>query len=594
MNEAIRFAAGPKQAKPRAANMPLEVRLMARELGISPAEMEQASGMWDRLNDLHSTDPSAYAELVKESTKQVEKQQQATEGTGENDIGPAAAAAMEKVLPACQKLTPTPGFVIKSAEMRHGGEVAKLMINCCSHEAVQPPLEQSGSENRADAQSTAGLRVPMAVGKPRPCIVASEASGKAVDVVFNPCVLERAAVDRDFKNDVSALAVRWVAADTSLELGSWKHINSTYKGGTGLDKKQPVPFSVTAIDQPSERPRKDDGQRTTGIAATPESLLQRMRAAQKIQDTSNDDDTIELPGNTDTKPLIEEVGEDVVELSGEGSYDISENDQLPKRAKMAVKKGFLSNTKSKPLYPPSGSDQGQAEGVYSRFMGKCKVVDTSTMSKEDQMAAMRAHAGPPKTPSKSTPKPRMPKADPQFEKLAAEADPEYGAAVEQNDKHYCDPEVEETLGQLEMLASAVYRNDPTFTTKPDLANRETNIETPERVPERQPALGFKPGFLDQPETTTTEANSKYELLDLGSDKSGRPRIKLVVKLPAVASFDDVVLEVAARAVKLRHPPTDFKLKVPLPQGFFADPDNTKAKFSKQSSQLSVILVSCTS
>ena len=63
------------------------------------------------------------------------------------------------------------------------------------------------------------------------------------------------------------------------------------------------------------------------------------------------------------------------------------------RKKKTVKKGFLER-KPWALYP-SGSEQGesQKEGTYSRFMSKCKVVDTTTMSKEEVDAATRQYAG---------------------------------------------------------------------------------------------------------------------------------------------------------------------------------------------------------
>jgi len=59
-------------------------------------------------------------------------------------------------------------------------------------------------------------------------------------------------------------------------------------------------------------------------------------------------------------------------------------------------KGFLNKpeTKSKKsLYGKEGSSgTGMKEGTYSRFMSKCKVVDTSTMTEDEQRKAMASHA----------------------------------------------------------------------------------------------------------------------------------------------------------------------------------------------------------
>lgn len=52
----------------------------------------------------------------------------------------------------------------------------------------------------------------------------------------------------------------------------------------------------------------------------------------------------------------------------------------------AVKAGFLERVgkgKTSPLYPPEGSENGAEPGCYAKLMGRCKVVDTSSASKEE-------------------------------------------------------------------------------------------------------------------------------------------------------------------------------------------------------------------
>lgn len=59
-----------------------------------------------------------------------------------------------------------------------------------------------------------------------------------------------------------------------------------------------------------------------------------------------------------------------------------------------VTKGFLNKLggggKGKesvtPLYPPTGSENGAEPGGFAKLMGRCKVVDTSSMNK-DQVSA---------------------------------------------------------------------------------------------------------------------------------------------------------------------------------------------------------------
>lgn len=60
----------------------------------------------------------------------------------------------------------------------------------------------------------------------------------------------------------------------------------------------------------------------------------------------------------------------------------------------AVKKGFLQGKNAPRLYSDSGSENGAKEGSYSRLMSKCKVVDMSSMTPEEQEKAMREHGRP--------------------------------------------------------------------------------------------------------------------------------------------------------------------------------------------------------
>ena len=68
-----------------------------------------------------------------------------------------------------------------------------------------------------------------------------------------------------------------------------------------------------------------------------------------------------------------------------------------KNSKPAIKKGFLNSSKNAGTLYPEGSGEGQGGatgGTYTRFMSKCQVVDTSTMSQEETEKAMQDYAGP--------------------------------------------------------------------------------------------------------------------------------------------------------------------------------------------------------
>lgn len=129
------------------------------------------------------------------------------------------------------------------------------------------------------------------------------------------------------------------------------------------------------------------------------------------------------------KVLIEEVVP-----PSETSGDKGETKGKKKKG-AAVKKGFLNSAgKSGPkLYGDDGSSgDGQKEGSYSRLMSKCKVVDMSTMSKEDQKKAMEQHAaggngGAPRQapPAEAPPAPPAPPKAPSAEAEKARQNPSF-------------------------------------------------------------------------------------------------------------------------------------------------------------------------
>lgn len=590
MNEGVRFSASPKRAAPKEGVVPVEVKAMARQFGIPISELAQADDLWQKLTALHQADPKSYSELVKESTKQVQ-----APGA---EMSHEAERIVKRMLPE-RSLTPTAGFVVKCA-----ARCGKAMINCCAHDAVQPPLDPSGREvdvDLAPESSARGLHIPMVVGRTRPCVVAGRAGhtaeGTAVDVIFHPWVLARSAADRDFKREVTLLALHWVDKQTELHLDirTHKHINSRYKGGTGTSGDIPVPCPIEENEQQEKATKKKPTPNGSlgGLTATPESLLQRMRDV--ANSDADDDGAIRLP--EPQKPLVEEVSRSpkVVEIA-DGGFDISTTTSSDTK-KPAVKKGFLRDTKAR-LYP-KGSDQGQGEGTFSRFMGKCQVIDTSTMQapkpeetvKESVLKATGFKKG-------------FLERDPVFDKLVEEADPEFGAAAAHAREAHGDPDIDETLDQLQAYAEKLHVLNPTyanFAAKP--TDKPTTACTPAASPQASPsppndstqekegAFQFKAGFFDRKEKPAQDDSNQYELKTLPADEAGRRRLQLVVRLDDPRAAADVELDVGARSVKVRHLASDLKLKVALPSDFIADPSQAAARFSKKHGHLAVTLLS---
>ena len=129
---------------------------------------------------------------------------------------------------------------------------------------------------------------------------------------------------------------------------------------------------------------------------------------------------------------------------------------------------------------PSGSDQGEStkEGSYSRLMSKCKVVDTTQMSKADAEEAMRRHAAG-ADPTHPAPPPPPPPQDTQFTKgMRAAA----GAATATGGDHgearapYTDEELAEVSGddvaQTDLVSSRLRSNGrPTSSSASTLRSR---------------------------------------------------------------------------------------------------------------------------
>ncbi|KAH8064157.1 hypothetical protein JL720_12955 [Aureococcus anophagefferens] len=311
MNQGKRQSARPGDYSAKGVGkIPAEVKAMARQMGIPASELANADGMWQKLTKMSEEDPDGYSELLTESAKHMAKANgdELAEGMEPDD---AKANELMSKLMTPDALTPAAGYVIKAALKYNGG---KLMINCCAHPALQPPNDAAGlpvdvASQKPGWSSASGLQIPMVVGSARPCAVAGAGdqvgSGQAIDVLFHPWVLDQVAAEgprSPFKRDVSALAVRWVAAESKLAVDtdakSWKHINSKYKGGGGKAGDEPVAFPLDEVSfqsappgsrEKKKAPPKDvkPNAEATGVAASPESLLARARGLAADREKEN-------------------------------------------------------------------------------------------------------------------------------------------------------------------------------------------------------------------------------------------------------------------------------------------------------------------
>lgn len=407
--------------------------------------------------------------------------------------------------------------------------------------------------------------------------------------------------------------------DLKFEKKGWKAIHSTYKGGLGEDANQPVPFPVDDAemqDKPMDQRRKPNPAATFNppphIVPDKIDLLQSTHDVKKQRNEDEEIGTaqIKIPtvsgtapvvvstsnGSTVKKPLIEEIGKKT-------------------KKKAVVKKGFLRGKPDKAaplLYGEEGSNEGGKEGSYSRLMSKCKVVDMSTMSTEDQEKAMRQHATGPKQETHSTSttaggshsnadsnsmtssfdgigKGFLQKSQRTSKQQKAVADPIFDALVEESDPGFSEQplktseemEGEEMIGALSKLTSALAPTQCNPT--PQEPGAVNELKAPQEASETikvVPSGGKEMGVL--------EHQVKYEYGDDGVII----RAHVSVDMKGTAGMQGVLLDVGNSdgapdwnaMVRLEVPGRQL-LELRLP--FQANTDATAAKFSKKKSQLRI-------
>lgn len=364
---------------------------LVESFGIDPAALgDQAESVWRQLNDLHESNPGSYQSFMQTQMNRMEEE------------------AM-----AGKSIIPTFGFmvVVQVQAVFKGRARKNIFVNMCQHEAIRCPLDEKGNQLDLNSRTAANIEIPLVVSQVRSCSDENGLEALVADVIFHPCCLSRANVHLEFKADLVNLAIGAIREDRNLVLNNkWKHTTSGGKG-KGMDVK---PFSIGEGDKKSETNAVLEK-----IMENPTSLLHTLGTSDRKENgrdfslrTTNGGD-----GGNKTGNLIVEIGaslsvnqeaeEELAESfsnetnqstrptestleSNELMKQVSSSRKICSNSKTSPKpivplatkmKGFLirDNAKSPALSETSNSANAirGAEGIRSRLVSKCKVVDTS-------------------------------------------------------------------------------------------------------------------------------------------------------------------------------------------------------------------------
>lgn len=261
-----------------------------------------------------------------------------------------------------QILTPEPGFVVKTYKTAAQAyePSGKVFVNICSSAIVERPCGatfQAVSDDHLDNKGLSNLRLPLLVGPARHLQDSSGHPAVAVDVIYHPCVVQRALLGshqhppEHFKDYAVDLALKNVAEEWNLKVERTNYQilgKAKYKGPPGETPGRTHSFPITK--RPSEKP--------------------------------------ETPKHEPLKPKIEVIGE----MTG-------------KSAKPIMKKGFFDNPNTfgaaaaETLYPDGSAEGIQEPGTGEAFnflpesvRNKCHVVDPSQMDASTLQQTMDQYA----------------------------------------------------------------------------------------------------------------------------------------------------------------------------------------------------------
>mmetsp|Transcript_5563 Transcript_5563/g.7687 ORF Transcript_5563/g.7687 Transcript_5563/m.7687 type:complete len:647 (-) Transcript_5563:95-2035(-) len=418
MNSAIHHAARPGDFKKESqAPMKAQLSSFCRQMGLDPKELgPQAENIWSMLDDLAENDPEGYKKFLEKQRQDHETLQR------EREEGPSFTPKHGFVVKA--RVTTSAdkyGVKMKGTSSAHEGE--KVFLNFCHHAGVEPPTDQLRNAVMGPRTSADGLQVPMLISDVRDCLDNNGELCHAVDVIFNSWVIEQTKHSPPFKKQVIQLGLQWVCEESQLNLSpNFRVIKALYKGGSGEKGIVPRPFPLSKAKAqstaPEERTLPKEGKVPEGLGSTksitaattplppvPPIALNNLKTPKDLikqcvstHDSNSAMPQFQLPSNHPSPPkgpLIEEVQEKESSTQSISKNKVATSSNTDRKSGNAVKKGFLNKTKNPKLYEDGGSIEGAGPGAYAKFMDRCKVVDMNNMSKEEQDAMMRQHAGVP-------------------------------------------------------------------------------------------------------------------------------------------------------------------------------------------------------
>lgn len=272
MNTAILHSAKPSKAKAK-SKLPKQAIQFAKQMGLDLNGLTaEAEDIWAMLDDLASNKPDEYTEFVQEQF----------ENSKTNEVDKEGGKYFRPEVGFCIRLITTGGDGIKVRDSTINEKSGKkLFINMCSHPAIEPPTDQSGTPVLDDRPSGDGLQFPLLIGPLRDTEDADGAPAIAVDAIFHPSVVLKCKLHISFKRQVIDLTMQWVQQETGVLFDKlWTPLKSPeYMGGRGHNRDTPVLFSVDyALKQTEKRVGNPGGKGVPGQAiATPESLLQKLK-----------------------------------------------------------------------------------------------------------------------------------------------------------------------------------------------------------------------------------------------------------------------------------------------------------------------------
>lgn len=150
------------------------------------------------------------------------------------------------------------GLKIREVQSSNKVNGKYLYVNICSSIIIENPVDKYGKiikENSNLLNVMDDISIPLVVGVIRDVVDKNTSKDSLViDVVFNPIIINLIKNNKNFKTQISELALEWVIKETGLKCDlKWEYCNNgyEYQYGRGDNKDIPVLFFVT-LDEKGE------------------------------------------------------------------------------------------------------------------------------------------------------------------------------------------------------------------------------------------------------------------------------------------------------------------------------------------------------